>query len=222
MHSGMTGVFFRKTPYWSGKSFCQGKCSHGSSPLETGSSKTMLEKFPLALKCINLLFIQLNFILLVIFSLEHHPALSCGNFFSCLLSNLALSAYFLRVLLVFVPGLLMKMSGWHFVGSILQPFATWDLIWAVTSAYVSKMFMVWLPALPGWGSGKLSGCWALQSSSSTQHPLPSPLLYPYCPSATAPCKTKGQVSGLLLCATSCHPSPLTPLVSFCWKEQHAN
>lgn len=61
-------------------------------------------------------------------------------------------------------------------GSILQPSATWDLIWAVTSAYVSKMSMAWLPGLPGWSSGKLSGCWALHSPGSTHNPLPSPLL----------------------------------------------
>lgn len=60
-----------------------------------------------------------------------------------MLSKLALSAYFVRALLVFVPGLLMQISSWQFVGLIwsdpyYQPRPARGLLWAVTNAYVSK------------------------------------------------------------------------------------
>lgn len=154
-----------------------------------------------------------------------------GIFFSCLLSNLALSTYFLSALLVFVPGLLMKMSGWQFVGLIwkdpyfnLLPRGTWS---------GQSLAPMWAKCLwPGCllcqaevlGSWVAAGYCTVLAAPTTLCPHPS--LYPYCPSATAPCKTQGLLGfnscSSLSSAALCHFLPFFPFHTpggfFCWKE----
>lgn len=60
-----------------------------------------------------------------------------------MLCNSALSAYFIRVLLVFVPGLLMQVPSWQFVGLVwkdpyYQPCPARGSLWVVTTAFMSK------------------------------------------------------------------------------------
>lgn len=88
-----------------------------------------------------------------------------------MLSNLALSTCFIRALLVFVPGLLMQIPSWQFLGLIwkdpyYQLCPAQGLLWAVTNAYMSKKVngpADWLARVKLWKAKQLQP-WVLLCS----------------------------------------------------------